>query len=174
MLYQIVSSNQVQVNRAPIASWIVPLLDNQSHLDFVAMRKVISSDLSAGTQPSESDLEKMKADGVTTVVNLRVEGEESSLTPAEERAVAERLGLEYHHLPISLSNLNETQVKELRKILSDSPGPVFVHCGLGQRACSLSLAAAELDADSILKESAKLGFPVHDERLKAFLISLKE
>ena len=90
------------------------------------------------------------------------------------RALAEKLGLEYHHLPISLDKLDAAQVKELREILKSRPGPVFVHCGMSQRACSLSLAARGLDADSILEESAKLGFPVQDERLRAFLKSLKE
>jgi uncharacterized protein (TIGR01244 family) len=116
-------------------------------------------------------LEKLKKEGVTTVVNLRLEGEESPLTPAEERVLAEKLGLEHHHLPISLDKLDTAQVKELREILTNRPGPVFVHCGTGQRACSLSLATSGLDADSIFEESAKLGFPVRDERLRAFLKS---
>jgi len=138
------------------------------------MHKGISAQISAGGQPTESDLEKLKSEGVTTVVNLRLEGEESSLTPAEEGVLAQKLGLEYHHLPISLDKLDANQVKELRDILSRSPGPVFVHCGMGQRACALSLAASELDPDSIFEQSANLGFPVQDERLKAFLRSLKK
>jgi len=115
------------------------------------MRKFISSQISAGEQPLASDLEKLKNEGVTTVVNLRLGGEESPLTPAEERVLAEKLGLEYHHLPISLDKLDAAQVKELREILKNRPGLVFVHCGTGQRACSLSLAASGLDADSISK-----------------------
>ena len=59
------------------------------------MRKFISSQISAGEQPLASDLEKLKNEGVTTVVNLRLGGEESPLTPAEERVLAEKLGLEY-------------------------------------------------------------------------------
>jgi uncharacterized protein (TIGR01244 family) len=135
------------------------------------MRKLISSQTSAGDQPLAADLEKLKKEGVTTVVNLRLEGEDSPLTPAKERALAEKLGLEYHHLPISFDKLDAAQVKELREILKNRPGPVFVHCGTGQRACSLSLAASGLDADSIFEESARLGFPVWDERLRAFLKS---
>ena len=138
------------------------------------MRKGISAHVSAGGQPIESDLEKLKTEGVTTVVNLRLVGEESSLTPDEERTLAQKLGLEYYHLPISLDKLDANQVKELRDIFNNSPGPVFVHCGMGQRACSLSLAASALDAESIFEQSAKLGFPVQDERLKAFLRSLKD
>ena len=59
------------------------------------MRKAISQKVSVGEQPRQSDLEELKKDGVTTVVNLRVAGEDTSLTPAEERALAEKLGLQY-------------------------------------------------------------------------------
>jgi len=84
------------------------------------MREAISQRVSVGGQPQQSDLEELKKDGVTTVVNLRVAGEDTSLTPAEERALAEKLGLQYHHLPISLDKLDPAQVKELRAILGES------------------------------------------------------
>jgi uncharacterized protein (TIGR01244 family) len=138
------------------------------------MRKALSQQVSVGEQPRQSDLEELKKDGVTTVVNLRVAGEDTPLTPDEERAFAEKVGLEYHHLPISLDKLDAAQVKELREILQNSQGPVFVHCGLGQRACSFSLAASGVDADSIFEKARELGFPVQDEKLRAFFKSLKE
>jgi uncharacterized protein (TIGR01244 family) len=136
------------------------------------MRKAISQQVSVGGQPRQSDLEELKKEGVATVVNLRAVGEDSPLNPAEERAVAEKLGLQYHHLPISLDRLDIDQIKELRKILRNSQGPVFVHCGMGQRACSFSLAASGVDADSIFEQASALGFPVQDEKLRTFLKSL--
>ena len=136
------------------------------------MRKAISQQVSVGEQPRQSDLEQLKKEGVATVVNLRAVGEDSPLNPAEERAVAEKLGLQYHHLPISLDKLDIDQIKELRKILRNSQGPVFVHCGMGQRACSFSLAASGVDADSIFEQASALGFPVQDEKLRTFLKSL--
>jgi hypothetical protein len=69
---------------------------------------------------------------------------------------------------------NAAQVKELREILENSKGQVFVHCGLGQRACSFSLAASGVDTDSIFEQARELGFPVQDEKLRVFLNSLKE
>ena len=141
---------------------------------FSSMRKAISQKVSVGEQPRGSDLEELKKDGVTTVVNLRVAGEDTALAPTEERVLAEKLGLQYHQLPISLDKLNAAQVKELREILEHSQGQVFVHCGLGQRACSLSLAASGVAADSIFEQAGKLGFPVQDEKLRGFLKILKE
>jgi protein tyrosine phosphatase (PTP) superfamily phosphohydrolase (DUF442 family) len=54
------------------------------------MRKAIPQRVSVGEQPRQADLEELKKDGVTTVVNLRLAEEDSSLSPAEERAVAEK------------------------------------------------------------------------------------
>jgi hypothetical protein len=65
-----------------------------------------------------------------------------------------------------------SKVKELREILHGSQGPVFVHCGMGQRACSFSFAASGIDVDSIFEQAGELGFSVQDEKLKAFLKSL--
>jgi uncharacterized protein (TIGR01244 family) len=138
------------------------------------MRKAISQQVSVGEQPRQRDLEELRKDGVTTVVNLRVAGEDTPLTPAEEGALAEKLAIQYHSLPIALDKLDAAQVKELRKILQNSQGPVFVHCGMGQRACSFSLAASGVGADSIFQQARELGFPVQDEKLRDFLKSLKE
>ena len=138
------------------------------------MRKAIFKQVSVGEQPRQSDLEELKSEGVKTVVNLRLTGEDTPLDPAEERAIVEKLGIQYHHLPISLDKLDAAQVKELREILGKSQGPVFVHCGMGQRACALSLAASGTETDSIFEQARELGFPIQDERLRTFLKSLKQ
>jgi uncharacterized protein (TIGR01244 family) len=140
-------------------------------LSFRVIHKAISQKVSVGGQPRVFDLEELRKNGVKTVVNLRVTGENSPLTPVEERVLAERLGFQYHHLPLSLDDPTPAQVKELREILQNSQGPVYVHCGMGQRACSISLAASGVEADSIFERSQP-GFPVEDERLAAFLRSL--
>jgi protein tyrosine phosphatase (PTP) superfamily phosphohydrolase (DUF442 family) len=63
---------------------------------------------------------------------------------------------------------------EAYQSLKNSKGQVFVHCGLGQRACSFSLAASGVDTDSIFEQARELGFPVQGEKLRVFLNSLKE
>ena len=138
------------------------------------MRKAISQQVSVGEQPRQSDLEELKRDGVTTVVNLRMPGEDSPLTPDEEHALAEKLDLQYYHVPISFDKLDANQIREIRGILQKSGGPTFVHCGTGERACSFSLAASGVDADSIFEKARELGFPVQDEKLMAFLKSLQD
>jgi protein tyrosine phosphatase (PTP) superfamily phosphohydrolase (DUF442 family) len=84
----------------------------------------------------------------------------------------EKLGLSYHYLPVSLDKLNPAQVEELREILQKNQGRVFVHCGTGQRACSLFLVASGVGADWI-QRARELGFPVEDAKLRSFLESLR-
>jgi uncharacterized protein (TIGR01244 family) len=102
-------------------------------LSFRVIHKAISQKVSVGGQPRVFDLEELRKNGVKTVVNLRVTGENSPLAPVEERVLAERLGFQSHHLPLSLDDLTPAQVKELREILQNSQGPVYVHCGIGPR-----------------------------------------
>jgi hypothetical protein len=64
-------------------------------------------------------------------------------------------------------------VEELMEILQKSQGRVFVHCGTGQRACSLSLAASGVGADSI-QRARELGFPVEDAKTKVIFRWSKE
>jgi hypothetical protein len=50
----------------------------------------------------------------------------------------------------------------------------FVHCGIGQRACSLSVTASAsgVKTNLIFEQARELGFPVQDEKLRTFLKSL--
>ena len=136
--------------------------------------KEISQKVSVGDQPRETDLERLKKEGVATVVNFRLAAEESPLNPAEERAIAEKLGLfstttfRYHS-----TNSMPIRSKSYGKF-SGMVGTDFVHCGIGQRACSLSLTASGVRTDPIFEQARELGFPVQDEKLRTFLKSLRE
>ena len=50
---------------------------------------------------------------------------------------------------------------------------MYVHCGAGQRACSLSLLATAGDAPlpdrTLPARAAELGFPIVDQRLATFV-----
>ena len=108
-------------------------------------------------------------------ITIPAEGEaDQPLTPADEGAAAEAAGLDYHHIPVSLDDLDSTQVARLQAAITASPGPVFVHCGAGQRACALTLLATRGEAAAgsgreLAAKAAELGFPVTDPRLARFL-----
>jgi uncharacterized protein (TIGR01244 family) len=134
----------------------------------------ISAKVAVGGQPSAEDLERLRSQGFVAVVNLRGDGEaDQPLPPAEEGDAAAAVGLAYDHIPVSLAALDADQVDKLRAVVDAAQGPVYVHCGAGQRACALSLLAA-MDlgnglAEDLVAKAAARGFPITDERLAQFV-----
>lgn len=133
----------------------------------------LSDKVAVGGQPSVDDLHALRAQGYVAVVNLRTEGEaDQALSPAAEGFAAGEVGLGYHHVPVGLPRLDPEQVRQLRAAIDAAPGPVYVHCGAGQRACALSLlATAEpgTRAETLIESAAAAGLPIRDERLGAFV-----
>ena len=94
----------------------------------------------AGEQPDAVDLAQLAAQGFKAVVNLRQAGEVArAFDPAEEGQLVTSLGLDYVHLPTAVEDLSATTVRAFRERVSSLPGPVYVHCGMGQRAATLAL-----------------------------------
>ncbi|HEX6566086.1 MAG TPA: sulfur transferase domain-containing protein [Chthoniobacterales bacterium] len=145
-----------------------------SRLGFNVMRKAISQQVSVGEQPRQSDLEELKRDGVTTVVNLRMPGEASPLTPDEEHALAEKLDLEYYHVPVLSTTLMQTRSERYGEFSRTARDRLSCIVERAKRACSFSLAASGVDTDSIFEKARELGFPVQDEKLMAFLKSFQD
>ncbi|MCI0429180.1 MAG: sulfur transferase domain-containing protein [Rhodospirillales bacterium] len=134
---------------------------------------LISERLAVGGQPTEDELKGLAESGISTVVNLRQIGETSQpMDPEAERRAAEALGLTYHHLPVSIADLTVEEVRALRSLLDRAEGPVYVHCGAGQRACALSLAATGVTGKELLDEAERRGYPVVDDTLARFIMQL--
>jgi uncharacterized protein (TIGR01244 family) len=86
----------------------------------------IDENVCTGGQPTMQALEKLKAEGVTTIINLRTPEE---YNVAQEEAKAKELGLRYFHIPVVYSTPKEEQATEFLKIVSDPKNrPMFIHC----------------------------------------------
>lgn len=134
----------------------------------------VNARVSSGGQPTEADLEALKAAGVTTVINLRRDGEQNQpLHPKAEGDVAARLGLKYVHVPVDAKNLDPKQVDAVAKAIAASAGSVFIHCGVGGRATTHALLAeakaSGQSAEQILAKATAIGAPITDEGFKAFV-----
>ena len=71
-----------------------------------------------------------------------------------------------------MAEIDPDQVHRLRAAIEAAAGPVYVHCGAGQRACSLGLLATDpRPGDELIARAEQAGFPVTDERLRAFVRS---
>ncbi len=112
--------------------------------------------------------------GVTTIINLRRAGESNQpITPEAEGEKAKALGLLYVHLPASLADLRPEQVKAFTQAVERSDGPVYVHCGAGQRACAFALMSKAdgqgSNAESVLDEAKGKGIDLPDKAVVDFI-----
>ena len=86
----------------------------------------IDPNFCTGGQPNMQQLEKLKAEGVTTIINLRSADEYNM---AQEEAKAKELGLKYFNIPVVYMAPKEEQATEFLKLMSDTKNrPVFIHC----------------------------------------------
>jgi protein-tyrosine phosphatase len=96
-------------------------------LEGVRNARVVTADLWRGAAPTAVGYRSLAAGGVTTIVDLRAEDD---LTVDDELLSA--LGLHRVAMPIRDGQLpSADQVRAFIKIVDDSPGVVFVHCGAG-------------------------------------------
>ena len=86
----------------------------------------IDPNFCTGGQPNMQQLEKLKAEGITTIINLRTADE---YNVAQEEAKAKELGLKYFNIPVVYTAPKEEQATEFLKLMSDTKNrPVFIHC----------------------------------------------
>jgi outer membrane protein assembly factor BamB/protein tyrosine phosphatase (PTP) superfamily phosphohydrolase (DUF442 family) len=86
----------------------------------------VNEQFCTGGQPRLEHLEKLKADGVKAIINLRQPSEHRA---AEEEAKAKELGLRYFNIPVVYRDPKDEQVDEFLKITDDPANrPAFIHC----------------------------------------------
>jgi tyrosine-protein phosphatase SIW14 len=81
-----------------------------------------------GAAPTAEGLKQLKAMGVRTVIDLRIEKKGQ----VEEAATAKELGLKRVRIPMGAEAPTEKQVKEFLSLLTKAKTePVFIHCQHG-------------------------------------------
>ncbi len=122
----------------------------------------VNKDFCTGGQPKLEHLEKLKADGVKAIINLRQPSEHRA---AEEEAKAKELGLRYFNIPVAYGNPNEEQVAEFLKITDDPENrPAFIHC----------TAAIRVGAFWMIRRVLRDGWKVEDAEAEAVKVGLRE
>ena len=103
--------------------------------------------LHTGGQPTAEDLERLKAEGIRTVIDLRAPGEERGYDQAAE---VRRLGMDYIALPIAgKDDITPANAAALHALLEERDGQVLLHCASGNRVGALlALAAVQVDGAS--------------------------
>ena len=119
-----------------------------------------------------NDLDQLAERGFKAVVNLRMDDETNlPISPEAERAYAESAGLAYRRLPIRATGLRPHQVEAFRRIVEGLPGPIYVHCGAGNRASAISILAEGVGeaVDAGLLEAARKGIALPAADLPTFV-----
>jgi uncharacterized protein (TIGR01244 family) len=123
----------------------------------------IAPELAVTVQPSKEDVQQLAQQGFRTLINNRPGGEEQGqLPPDEEKAEAERQGLTYIHIPITLSSVGRSDVDAFHRAVQESPKPVVAHCKSGTRSYLLWAAGEVLnegrDPSELVDEAAAAGY----------------
>jgi uncharacterized protein (TIGR01244 family) len=114
----------------------------------------LSPELITGGQPSRADLEKLKAAGVTTVINLRGAAEQNGF---DEAALAAELGLRYLSIPIAgAGDLSAANASKLDAALRSANGKTLLHCASSNRVGAL-LALRAVAAGQTVEEAIAFG-----------------
>ena len=110
----------------------------------------VGDDMFISGQPTERGLRDIRAQGVTTVVNLRSPEEMSKRVPFDEAALVKELGMEYVYLPMRGTPefpYSPAAVKSFAAAMSSAKGKVLLHCTIAWRASHLWAAYLIQDRD---------------------------
>jgi len=130
-------------------------------------------------QPSAEDLEKFKEAGVKTVVNLRLEDENTKFNEAS--ALAD-MGIDYQNPGFnSAATLSDPIFRRVRDLLTSSNNePLLLHCASGNRVGAVWMAHRVLDHgipyEKALEEAKAIGMKpeAFEAKVKAYIESKPE
>ncbi len=105
----------------------------------------IDDRISVSPQITADDVATLKAQGFTTIVNNRPDGEEAGQPSGDTIAdAAAAAGMAYHAIPITHAGFSHPQLDAMAAVLADSDGPILAYCRSGTRSCNLwALARAK-------------------------------
>src|SRR4051812_34098232 len=100
----------------------------------------VGDDMFIGGQPTEKALREMKAQGVTTVVNLRTPPEMQTAVHFDEEALVKELGMRYVYIPMRGNAefpYSPAALDKFTDALKTADGKVLLHCTIAWRASHL-------------------------------------
>ncbi|MGH7604065.1 MAG: fused DSP-PTPase phosphatase/NAD kinase-like protein [Gemmatimonadaceae bacterium] len=103
---------------------------------FEAKFSRVGDDVFIAGQPSEKGLRDLRAQGVTTVVNLRTPPEMAKV-PFDEAKLAKELGMNYVSIPVRGTSdmpYSPAALKQFADVMSNAKGKVLLHCTVAWRA----------------------------------------
>lgn len=125
----------------------------------------ITESLGACAQLNVSDIEALAATGVKTLICNRPDYEDPEQpTSSSLQASAEKLGLEWHYLPVISGQVEVSQGEEFARILAKAKSPVVAFCRSGAR-CGMLWALGQRshqDPQKIVNQLKEAGYDMPD------------
>lgn len=122
----------------------------------------VTDRVSVSPQITPADVAEAKAQGFTTLINNRPDGEAPDQpASAEIEAAARAAGLDYIHMPVRGMPPSPDQAREIRDAIENAPGKVLAFCRTGTRSISnycLGERLAGRDRDELVKMGAEAGY----------------
>lgn len=122
--------------------------------------KPLTPILAVGPQLAVVDIASA-AEQFRAIINNRPDGEEPGQpSSAQIKAEAERLGLQYRHIPIVPGQFPDDSIRAFADALTELEGPVFAFCRTGTRSTSLwaLTEAARGTPNGALRTAAEAGY----------------
>ncbi|HMI18823.1 MAG TPA: TIGR01244 family sulfur transferase [Sphingomonas sp.] len=132
------------------------------------MFRTLDPSISVFGQIEPEDVAAAKAQGFTTIVNNRPEGEQPGQPAGTEiEAAAKAAGLDYVAIPVDHSGFADWQVAAMADALETAKGPVLAFCRSGTRSTFLwALARNRLgdDGEALIAKAAGAGYDLSSIR----------
>jgi len=131
----------------------------------------IDDHLYRGAQPDAAGIARLKQIGVTTIINLRTSKE---LWSAEAEAALSN-SIIYTNIP--LEGMGRPTLDDMARILSvisNAPGPVFVHCAHGCDRTGTVVACYRIqhdgwDVEAAMKEADRYGLSILERGMREYV-----
>jgi tyrosine-protein phosphatase SIW14 len=140
--------------QAPAAATMQSAYGQKIHIAGVPNAGKINEHLYRGAQPKPAAMLELKKMGITTVVDLRREDNE---TMDAERAQAAAQGLHFVNIPIGrFSSPSNEQVVQFLSLFRDHPDQtVFVHCHYGEDRTGVFVASYRMTLEHWPEQQAE-------------------
>lgn len=99
---------------------------------------IITDSFSVSGELTEQELVELSARGVSTLINVRPDGEASEQkTDAQWRAICQAHGLRYFFIPVRPGDYSERDIEKYRQALNSTNESIHGFCRTGTRAVHL-------------------------------------
>lgn len=126
------------------------------------MIRPLTPDFAVASQLSPDEVGAAAAQGFTTLINNRPDGEEAGQpTDAALRSAADEAGMSYLALPVDATGPTRAAVDGTVAAMAASAGPVLAFCRSGTRSTFLwALARSQMgdEADGLIDRAAAAGY----------------